>query len=91
MPYFASFHINAQNNNPICMNKFTIDIDETSNIIIVRYACTYCTMFTTRILQKTSYKTVFLILWEKLSISGAEIENVKAYLYTTARNAAWTI
>lgn len=29
MPYFASFYINAQNNNPICMNKFTIDIDET--------------------------------------------------------------
>ena len=25
-------------------------------------------------------------MWEKLSISGAEIENVKAYLYTTARN-----
>ena len=28
----------------------------------------------------------FSALWEKLSISGAKIENVRAYLYTTARN-----
>ena len=29
MPYFVSFYVDIQNNKPICMNKFTIDIDET--------------------------------------------------------------
>ena len=86
MPYFASFHINAQNNNPICMNKFTIDIDETFKYYY-RPLCLYVLHYVHDTdIAEDIVQDSFSILWEKLSISGAEIENVKAYLYTTARN-----
>ena len=52
MPYFVSFYVDIQNNKPICMNKITIDIDETFlNTIIVRYACTCCTVHDTDIAE----------------------------------------
>ncbi len=86
MPYFASFYINAQNNNPICMNKFTIDIDETFKYYY-RPLCLYVLHYVHDTdIAEDIVQDSFSILWEKLSISGAEIENVKAYLYTTARN-----
>ena len=84
MPYFASFYINAQNNNPICMNKFTIDIDETFKYYY-RPLCLYVLHYVHDTdIAEDIVQDSFSILWEKLSISGAEIENVKAYLYTTA-------
>ena len=68
------------------MNKFTIDIDETFKYYY-RPLCLYVLHYVHDTdIAEDIVQDSFSILWEKLSISGAEIENVKAYLYTTARN-----
>ena len=68
------------------MNKFTIDIDETFKYHY-RSLCLYVLHYVHDTdIAEDIVQDSFSALWEKLSISGAEIENVKAYLYTTARN-----
>ena len=86
MPYFVSFYVDIQNNKPICMNKFTIDIDETFKYHY-RSLCLYVLHYVHDTdIAEDIVQDSFSALWEKLSISGAKIENVRAYLYTTARN-----
>ena len=68
------------------MNKFTIDIDETFKYHY-RSLCLYVLHYVHDTdIAEDIVQDSFSALWEKLSISGAEIENVKAYLYTTASN-----
>ena len=83
MPYFVSFYVDIQNNKPICMNKFTIDIDETFKYHY-RSLCLYVLHYVHDTdIAEDIVQDSFSALWEKLSISGAEIENVKAYLEDT--------
>lgn len=68
------------------MNIFTIDIDETFKYYY-RSLCLYVLHYVHDTdIAEDIVQDSFSALWEKLSISGVEIENVKAYLYTTARN-----
>ena len=68
------------------MNKFTIDIDETFKYYY-RPLCLYVLHYVhdTDIAEDISQDS-FSALWEKLNINETEIEDVRAYLYITARN-----
>ena len=68
------------------MNKFTIDIDEIFKCYY-RPLCLYVLHYVhdTDIAEDISQDS-FSALWEKLNISETEIEDVRAYLYITARN-----
>lgn len=68
------------------MHKLTIDIDETFKYHY-RSLCLYVLHYVHDTdIAEDIVQDSFSALWEKLSISGAKIENVRAYLYTTARN-----
>ena len=68
------------------MNKTTINIDETFKYYY-RSLCLYVLHYVHNTdIAEDIVQDSFSALWEKLTISGAEIENVRAYLYATARN-----
>ena len=68
------------------MNKTTINIDETFRYYY-RSLCLYVLHYVHNTdIAEDIVQDSFSALWEKLTISGAEIENVRAYLYATARN-----
>ena len=69
MPYFVSFYVDIQNNKPICMNKFTIDIDETFKYHY-RSLCLYVLHYVHDTdIAEDIVQDSFSALWEKLSIS----------------------
>ena len=68
------------------MHRLTIDIDETFKYHY-RSLCLYVLHYVHDTdIAEDIVQDSFSALWEKLSISGAKIENVRAYLYTTARS-----
>ena len=70
------------------MNKTTINIDETFKYYY-RSLCLYVLHYVHNTdIAEDIVQDSFSALWEKLTISGAEIENVRAYLYATARNCS---
>lgn len=83
MPYFVSFYVDIQNNKPICMNKFTIDIDETFKYHY-RSLCLYVLHYVHDTdIAEDIVQDSFSALWEKLSISGAKIERKFTHFYLT--------
>lgn len=68
------------------MNKFGINIDEAFKCYY-RPLCLYVLHYVHNLdIAEDIVQDSFSALWEKVSIHQAEIANVKAYLYTTARN-----
>ena len=66
MPYFVSFYVDIQNNKPICMNKFTIDIDETFKYHY-RSLCLYVLHYVHDTdIAEDIVQDSFSALWEKL-------------------------